>query len=181
MVATGRDANGAIIVHEYVRCRTGDTSKRKMPTTTLFHDLRDARVTESGWLVFGKSEVLDRRPRDDEMLMMIADIKLGRSMPDLVWNQIPQVEEDASTSQAVGSSSNSTTLRNPPLADPSALPMMPPGTRLLAFVSLDHSCGRPATWIVGEMSWLFSPATFARTGSGMFSAHHPRCGRRCRS
>ena len=94
---------------------------------------------------FDKSEVLNRPPRTDELLMTIADLKVGRSMPQLVWNQLPRPEGDASTSQAdaaIGPSSGST--------------MMPPGTRLLAFVSLDHSWDNSATWMVGEMSWLFS-------------------------
>ena len=78
LVAAGRDQDGAVIVHEYVRSKTGDASKRKLPANTLFRDLRDARLTENGWVVYGMSEVLDRRPRDDELMIAIADLKAGR-------------------------------------------------------------------------------------------------------
>ena len=51
LVAAGQDQDGAVIVHEYVRCKTGEASKRRLPADTHFRDLQDARVTENGWVV----------------------------------------------------------------------------------------------------------------------------------
>ena len=178
LVAAGRNQDGAIIVHEYVRCKTGEASKKRLPAGTQFRELQDARVTEKGRVVYGKSEVLDRRPRDDELMIAIADLKAGHTAPQPVWSQHPQTTTEAEDAKA---RRGQQALRLTPLSDPAALPMMPPGTRLLAFVSLDHSWDRSATWMVGETSWLFSLATFARSGSGTSSASLPRCGGKRRS
>ena len=142
LVAAGRNQDGAIIVHEYVRCKTGEASKKRLPAGTQFRELQDARVTEQGRVVYGKSDVLDRRPRDDELMIAIADLKAGHTAPQPVWSQHPHTTKEAEDAKA---RRGQQALRLTPLSDPAALPMMPPGTRLLAFVSLDHSWDRSAT------------------------------------
>ena len=104
-------------------------------------------------------------------MIAIADLKAGHIAPQPVWSQHPQTTKEAEDAKA---RRGQQALRLTPLSDPAALPMMPPGTRLLAFVSLDHSWDRSATWMVGETSWLFSLATFARSESGTSSAHRSR-------
>ena len=102
----------------------------------LFRDFRGAWLTESGRVVYDKSEVLEQRPRDDELMVAIADLKAGCLTPQPVWNQHPQTTREVEDSKA---NRGQQVLRLTPLSNPAARPMMHPGTRFIAFVSLVHS------------------------------------------
>ena len=135
-VAIGHDSTGRLVHQRYVRGREKEGGGRKrLPGDTIFVNLRDGRVTPQGLLCFGRPELYDRHMRTDEMLMSLADLRANKKTVPAIWNRKP-----ANISKGVGKEKKAKEKpaqheARPGERGPPPPPFLPPGCRLIAFVS----------------------------------------------
>ena len=138
-VAYGMDAQGRIIEYKYIRARTADgTSRRLRPEDAWKFDVQDARITEDGMLVFGQSNILDRRPTSDELIQYITGIRQWRRPVQAIWARKPPTGRGPSNARKRAETHH----RHEAEGDetPPKIPRyIPPGCRLVPFVSFMRS------------------------------------------